>query len=53
MYLNHFVGFRCPRQLYIKFKEFIKDKEEIEDLSHGIRVSMIKFMREYHKEKTL
>ena len=49
MYLNKLVAFRCPRELYNRFKEFCKDKEEIDDLSHGVRIAILKYMREYRK----
>ena len=50
MYLNHFSGFRCDRALYDRFKEFIKDKPEIENYSHGVRIAILKYMREYRKQ---
>lgn len=49
MFFNHVAVFRCPRELDHQFKEFIKDKIEIENYSHGVRIAMIKYMREYKR----
>jgi len=49
MYLTKMCLFRCDHKLYLEFKEFINQNPEIENFSHGVRIAMIKYIREYRK----
>lgn len=51
MFFNDIAGFRCSRQLYRDFKKAIKKNPEIDGFSHGVRVAMMRYIRELNDPK--
>ena len=53
MYLNNYVGFRCPKEIYRKLKKAIKGNRDIENMSHAIRIAIIKYTKELENAKVI